>query len=251
VSLHVSRPTHWCLGPRRGGQASAICHLPAYVPSDHSAPGRMVGQGTAVRGRNPGPPFPPRLIFAGAAGKRFNPHVTIGVGTEEYLNKMLAEPFDSFTFSAAGASVYQLGSFGAAGKELKALTPCCGGIPQSQGNSCTYPCLRTSSLHFFGRISPSYTSPTYRRPWPRRQPRCHQAPSKVISEPEDFRTALVQAAARSRVARTGSFRTLQSAFRFSARGRIRPISQKYTQGAVTPTCEASPHPGRTANRGWF
>ena len=57
-----------------------------------------------------------------AAGKRFNPHVTIGVGTEEYLNKMLAEPFASFTFSAAGASVYQLGTFGTARKELKALT---------------------------------------------------------------------------------------------------------------------------------
>ena len=57
-----------------------------------------------------------------AAGKRFNPHVTIGVGTEVYLNKMLAEPFDAFTFSAVGASVHQLGSFGTARKELKALT---------------------------------------------------------------------------------------------------------------------------------
>jgi hypothetical protein len=56
-----------------------------------------------------------------AAGKRSNPHVTIGVGTEEYLNEMLAEPFPSFTFSPAGASVYQLGSFGTARKELKAL----------------------------------------------------------------------------------------------------------------------------------
>jgi hypothetical protein len=58
-----------------------------------------------------------------AAGKRFNPHVTIGVGTEDYLNKMLAEPFPTFTFSPAGASVYQLGTFGTARKELKALTP--------------------------------------------------------------------------------------------------------------------------------
>jgi 2'-5' RNA ligase len=57
-----------------------------------------------------------------AAGKRFNPHVTIGVGTEAYLKKMLAEPFASFTFSPAGASVYQLGSFGTARKELTALT---------------------------------------------------------------------------------------------------------------------------------
>jgi hypothetical protein len=57
-----------------------------------------------------------------AAGKRFNPHVTIGVGTERYLNKMLAEPFPSFTFSPAGASVYQLGTFGTARKKLKVLT---------------------------------------------------------------------------------------------------------------------------------
>ena len=57
-----------------------------------------------------------------AAGKRFNPHVTIGIGTEAYLNKMLAEPFASFTFSPAGASVYQLGSFGTARKELRPLT---------------------------------------------------------------------------------------------------------------------------------
>lgn len=57
-----------------------------------------------------------------AAGDKFNPHVTIGVGTETYLNQMLAEPFPSFTFSVAGASVYQLGTFGTARKELRALT---------------------------------------------------------------------------------------------------------------------------------
>ena len=56
-----------------------------------------------------------------AAVKRFNPHVTIGVATITYLKQMLAEPFDAFTFSPAGASVYQLGSFGTARKELKAL----------------------------------------------------------------------------------------------------------------------------------
>jgi len=56
-----------------------------------------------------------------ASGKKFNPHVTIGVGTEAYLNQMLAEPFETFTFSPAGASVYQLGSFGTARKELTTL----------------------------------------------------------------------------------------------------------------------------------
>jgi 2'-5' RNA ligase len=55
------------------------------------------------------------------SGKKFNPHVTIGVGTQAYLDEMLAAPFEAFTFSAAGASVYQLGSFGTARKELRAL----------------------------------------------------------------------------------------------------------------------------------
>jgi 2'-5' RNA ligase len=56
-----------------------------------------------------------------ATGEKFNPHVTIGVGTEVYLKEMLAKPFDAFTFSPAGASVYQLGDFGTARKELKVL----------------------------------------------------------------------------------------------------------------------------------
>jgi len=34
---------------------------------------------------------------------------SIGVTPKEYLDKMLAEPFESFTFSPAGAAVYQLG----------------------------------------------------------------------------------------------------------------------------------------------
>ena len=37
----------------------------------------------------------------------------------EYLDKMLAEPFEPFTFSPAGAAVYQLGPFGTAAKKLK------------------------------------------------------------------------------------------------------------------------------------
>ena len=52
-------------------------------------------------------------------GKKFNPHVTIGVATEDYLKKMLEEKFEEFTFSPAGASVYHLGNFGTAQKKLK------------------------------------------------------------------------------------------------------------------------------------
>jgi hypothetical protein len=54
-----------------------------------------------------------------ASGEHFNPHVTTGIALREYLDKMLAEPFESFTFSPAGAAVYQLGQFGTASKKLK------------------------------------------------------------------------------------------------------------------------------------
>jgi len=52
-------------------------------------------------------------------GEHFNPHVSIGVAPKDYLDKMLAQPFESFTFSPAGAAVYQLGPYGTAAKELR------------------------------------------------------------------------------------------------------------------------------------
>ena len=53
------------------------------------------------------------------AGAKFNPHVSTGNGPTAYLDQMVAEPFESFTFSPAGAAVYQLGPFGTAAKKLK------------------------------------------------------------------------------------------------------------------------------------
>jgi phosphoserine phosphatase len=43
-----------------------------------------------------------------SSGEHFNPHVSTGVASREYLDKMLAESFEPFTFSPAGAAVYQL-----------------------------------------------------------------------------------------------------------------------------------------------
>jgi hypothetical protein len=52
-------------------------------------------------------------------GENYNPHVSTCVAPKEYLDKMLAEPFEPFTFSPAGAAVYQLGPFGTAAKKLE------------------------------------------------------------------------------------------------------------------------------------
>jgi len=53
------------------------------------------------------------------SGDNFNPHVSTGVAPIDYLDKMLAEPFEPFTFLPAGAAVYRLGPFGTAAKKLK------------------------------------------------------------------------------------------------------------------------------------
>ena len=53
------------------------------------------------------------------SGPHFNPHVSIGVAPKDYLDKMVAESFESFTFSPAGGAVYQLGPYGTAARKLK------------------------------------------------------------------------------------------------------------------------------------
>jgi hypothetical protein len=56
--------------------------------------------------------------LSGHIGEHYSPHVTIGVGTVDYLDALLAAPFPTFSFSAVGASVYQFGNFGTAMKQL-------------------------------------------------------------------------------------------------------------------------------------
>ena len=56
--------------------------------------------------------------FPGHTGEHYSPHVTIGVGTTDYLDALLAAPFPTFTFSPVGVSVYQFGNFGTAAKQL-------------------------------------------------------------------------------------------------------------------------------------
>ncbi len=59
--------------------------------------------------------------FSEHRGKDYSPHVTIGVGTTDYLNALLVTPFPTFTFSVVGMSAYQFGNFGTAAKQLHAF----------------------------------------------------------------------------------------------------------------------------------
>jgi len=53
-----------------------------------------------------------------STGDHFKLHVTTGIGLRDHLDRMLAEPFEPFTFSPTGAAIYQLGNFGTARKKL-------------------------------------------------------------------------------------------------------------------------------------
>jgi hypothetical protein len=57
-----------------------------------------------------------------STGEDFNPHLTTGIAPRDYLDAMLAEPFESFTFSPAGAAAYQLGQYGTAARKLHEWT---------------------------------------------------------------------------------------------------------------------------------
>lgn len=56
------------------------------------------------------------------SGANYLAHVTVGLATLGDLATIEAEPFDTFTFSPAGLSVYQLGNNGTAAKHLTSWT---------------------------------------------------------------------------------------------------------------------------------
>jgi hypothetical protein len=64
-----------------------------------------------------------------ASGANFVPHVTVVATTAAYFHNMAAEPFSSFAFQGASASVYQLGNHGTARKELKKWSFAIEGLP--------------------------------------------------------------------------------------------------------------------------
>ena len=53
-----------------------------------------------------------------SSGDKYMPHVTVGVAQEDFVKQLKAEPFEVFTFKAAGVAIYQLGNFGTASKKL-------------------------------------------------------------------------------------------------------------------------------------
>ena len=82
-----------------------------------------------------------------SSGKNYNPHVTIGLGSREFVDKLKAEPFESFTFKARAVEVYQLGEFGTAQKWLWSSAPADPLPSWNEGQA------KTSVLDFVARVT--------------------------------------------------------------------------------------------------
>ena len=56
-------------------------------------------------------------------GMNYHPHLTVGIGTRDFVDALIAEPFEAFTFRTVSVSLYQVGDFGVAQRKLDDLHP--------------------------------------------------------------------------------------------------------------------------------
>jgi hypothetical protein len=57
-------------------------------------------------------------------GMNYHPHLTVGIGTRDFVDALKAEPFEAFTVRAVSVSLYQLGDYGVAQRKLHDLHRC-------------------------------------------------------------------------------------------------------------------------------
>jgi 2'-5' RNA ligase/phosphoglycolate phosphatase-like HAD superfamily hydrolase len=51
-------------------------------------------------------------------GMNYHPHLTVGIGTRDFVDALKAEPFEAFTVRAVSVSLYQVGDYGVAQRKL-------------------------------------------------------------------------------------------------------------------------------------
>jgi 2'-5' RNA ligase len=57
-------------------------------------------------------------------GSNYNPHMTVGIVTRDFVDALKEEPFEAFTVRAVSVSLYQLGDYGVAQRKLYELHHC-------------------------------------------------------------------------------------------------------------------------------
>ena len=63
-------------------------------------------------------------FIAASTGPNYNAHLTVGIGTNGFIDALKAEPFKSFPVQAVSLSLYQLGDYGVAQRKLHHLHDC-------------------------------------------------------------------------------------------------------------------------------
>jgi 2'-5' RNA ligase len=57
-------------------------------------------------------------FLSSRTGMNYHPHLTVGIGTGDFVDALKAEPFETFIFRAISVSLYQVGEYGVAQKKL-------------------------------------------------------------------------------------------------------------------------------------
>lgn len=81
-------------------------------------------------------------------GSNYNPHLTVGIGSRDFVDALKAEPFEPFRFRPTSVSLYQLGDYGVAQKKLDQLYPAADPLPSwNEGAN------KTAILAFIARVT--------------------------------------------------------------------------------------------------
>ncbi len=62
-------------------------------------------------------------------GQNYHPHLTVGIGTRDFVDALKAEPFEAFSFRAVSVSLYQVGDYGVAQNKLYDLSTAADPLP--------------------------------------------------------------------------------------------------------------------------
>lgn len=62
-------------------------------------------------------------------GMNYHPHLTVGIGTRDFVDALKAEPFEAFTVRAVSVSLYQVGDYGVAQRKLYDLSAAADPLP--------------------------------------------------------------------------------------------------------------------------
>ncbi len=62
-------------------------------------------------------------------GMNYHPHLTVGIGTRDFVDALKAEPFETFAVRAASVSLYQVGDYGVAQRKLYDLSTAADPLP--------------------------------------------------------------------------------------------------------------------------